>query len=286
MIIANPIYDVTFKRILENDRAAKFLIGTILGCEVISLVPNIQERTYEKSDKREIALFRMDYSATIKTEEEGEKKVLIELQKALHDGDIDRFRGYLGSEYIHSQLPIISIYILGFNLTVDSPAFVARPDCWDLRTQERLEVKDVFIQQVTHHAYFVQTLRIKPNYNTRLEKLLSIFEQANFIGHSHTTKALTLPEIEPELNEIVKILQYMAADEEMKKVLSDEEYYHQEMERMFGKSNREFAKLSNELTIALKRNKDIARELKRDGMQLEKIAKLTGLSVEEIGLLK
>ena len=285
MIIANPLYDVTFKRILENDRAAKFLIGTILGCEVLTLVPNIQERTYEKGEKKDIALFRMDFSATIRTEEEGEKKVLIELQKALHDGDIDRFRGYLGSEYIHSQLPIITIYILGFNLSVDSPAFVARPDCWDLRTKERLEVKDAFIQQVTHLAYFVQTLKIKPSYNTRLEKLLSIFEQANFIGHSHTTKAFTLPEIEPELNEIVKILQYIAADEEMKKVLNDEEFYHQEMERMFGKNSREIAKLSEELSIALQRNRDIARELKKDGMQIDKIAKLTGLSVEEIGLL-
>jgi len=71
----------------------------------------------------------------------------------------------------------------------------------------------------------------------------------------------------------------------MKKVLSDEEYYHQEMERMFGKSNREIAKLEAELSIALQRNKDTARELKKDSMQIEKIAKLTGLSIEDIGLL-
>ena len=238
MIIANPIYDVTFKRILENDRAAKFLIGTILDCEVISLVPNIQERTYEKNETREIALFRMDFSATIKTKDDGEKKVLIEVQKALHDGDIDRFRGYLGSEYLNSNLPIITIYILGFNLLVDSPAFVARPECWDLRTNEKIDVKETFIQQVIHSAYFVQTLKIKPNYNTRLDKLLSIFEQANFIGQSQTTKAFNMPEIEPDLNEIVKILEYVAADDEMKKVLNSEEYYHKEMERMFGKSHR------------------------------------------------
>jgi hypothetical protein len=36
MIIANPIYDVMFKRILENNRAAKFFIGTILNCKVLS----------------------------------------------------------------------------------------------------------------------------------------------------------------------------------------------------------------------------------------------------------
>jgi hypothetical protein len=27
MIIANPIYDVAFKRLLENNRVAKFLVG-------------------------------------------------------------------------------------------------------------------------------------------------------------------------------------------------------------------------------------------------------------------
>jgi len=182
MIIANPIYDVTFKRILENDHAAKFLIGTILDCEVISLVPNIQERTYEKSEKRDIALFRMDYSATIKTKADGEQRVIIEVQKSLHPGDIERFRGYLGAEYMHSNLPIISIYILGFNLSTESPAFTARPDYRDLQTHEKLEIKDAFVRQVTHDAYFIQTLRIKPSYNTRLEKLLSVFEQANFIG--------------------------------------------------------------------------------------------------------
>ena len=30
MIIANPIYDVVFKRMLENERVAKFFIGTLL----------------------------------------------------------------------------------------------------------------------------------------------------------------------------------------------------------------------------------------------------------------
>jgi len=49
MIIANPIYDVIFKRLLENDRVAKFLIGTILDCKVISLTPTVIERT--KHDK-------------------------------------------------------------------------------------------------------------------------------------------------------------------------------------------------------------------------------------------
>ncbi|MEM1214119.1 MAG: hypothetical protein AAGJ82_00440 [Bacteroidota bacterium] len=30
MVIANPIYDVVFKRLMENERVAKFFIGTII----------------------------------------------------------------------------------------------------------------------------------------------------------------------------------------------------------------------------------------------------------------
>ena len=303
MIIANPLYDVTFKRIIENDRSAKFLIGTILDCEVISLTPNIQERTYEKSETREIALFRMDFSATIKTKEEGEKKVLIELQKALHAGDIKRFRGYLGSEYINSTLPLITIYILGFDLSIDAPAIVANPECWNLLTKQKIDTKDHFIQHLTHKAYFIQTLKIKPSYNTRLEKLLSVFEQANFIGHSQITKAYTMSDIEPELNEIVKMLQYMAADDDLKNELNYEEYYHQEMENMFGNSNREIIEKSNiikdnikklaekdkrlaekdkKLAEKEKNLKDIVINLKLAGMPNDKIAEITGLNIKEI----
>jgi len=41
MTIANPIYDITFKRFLENDHAARFFVGTILAREVFSLVHTI-----------------------------------------------------------------------------------------------------------------------------------------------------------------------------------------------------------------------------------------------------
>ncbi|MDR2765797.1 MAG: hypothetical protein LBB90_12310, partial [Tannerella sp.] len=47
-IIANPIYDVVFKRLMENERIAKFFLGTILDEPVISLEVRPQEFTYRK----------------------------------------------------------------------------------------------------------------------------------------------------------------------------------------------------------------------------------------------
>ena len=289
MIIANPIYDVAFKLIMDNNRVAKFFIGMILNCEILELKATVIEHPQRDNKTGKATLMRMDFAATIKTDD-GEKQVIIEMQKALQLGDVFRFRKYLGKEYVSSKLPIISIYILGFDLSVDSPAFVALRDCRDLRTNEKLEVNDLFVEHLTHNAYFIQTLRIKPSYNTRLEKLLSVFEQANFIeGTGTTTKDLELDEDDPQLKELVGILSYAAADKKTRKKLDEEAYYLEAMDEMFGAKDRELAKTKKDLE---KSNKDLekknqalintAAELKRDGMTIKKIAKLTGITVEEI----
>ncbi len=54
-----------------------------------------QEFTY----KDELAGFRKDFIATIKTENGGYKKILIEIQKARNLIDLMRFRNYLAEQY-------------------------------------------------------------------------------------------------------------------------------------------------------------------------------------------
>jgi hypothetical protein len=289
MIIANPIYDVIFKRLLENDRVAKFLIGTILDCNVVSLTPTVSEHTKRDQDSGTPTLFRMDFAATIKNEAGEEKRVLIEMQKAKNLADIDRFREYLGTEYIKSTLPIISIYILGFNLTVDSVAFGNFPVCRDLRTGESLNSHDPFVEKLTHTAYFVQTKRIKPSLNTRLDKLLSIFEQANFISGSETTKDYALNIDDPELKETLDILRYAAADSETRKELDEEEYYQRAMRQMFGEQYDKMEKQAQELAAAKRETEEIKRgfvnELRKLGKstaEIARIVKLTEAEVEKI----
>jgi len=202
----------------------------------------------------------MDFAATIKNTIGEEKRVLIEMQKAKHLADVTRFREYLGTEYIKSTLPIISIYILGFNLSVDSVAFGNSPTFRDLRTGERLHPHDPFVEQLTHTAYFVQTKRIKPSSNTRLDKLLSIFEQANFISDGETMKDYSLGVDDPELKETLDILCYAAADPETRKELDEEAYYQRAMKQMFGKQYEEMEKKAQEIADA--KNKIEAAERK------------------------
>ena len=98
MIIANPIYDIVFKRIMENERVAKFFIGTLLEQQIETVEVKPQEFTY--SDQLAgLAVFRLDFIATIKTENGELKKILIEIQKAKNEIDLMRFRRYLGEQY-------------------------------------------------------------------------------------------------------------------------------------------------------------------------------------------
>ncbi|MDR0305258.1 MAG: hypothetical protein LBI42_00305 [Chitinispirillales bacterium] len=284
MIIANPIYDATFKRLLENDRAAKFFIGTILNCKVLSLEKTTQEYTEPDDEEPKITLFRMDFAATIETED-GEKRVIIEMQKAKHLNDVYRFRKYLGKEYRTSKLPIIAIYILGFNLSVDSVAFGNVPVYRDLRTNEELVVHDSFVEQLTHSAYFVQTPKIKPSLNTKLDKLLSIFEQNNFIGDSKITKNYSFEVDDLEIKEFLKVLQYVAADADARKELDKEDYYQDAMEEAFGEKDRQLEQKNIEIA-GLKRETEDAKQLTirlikiltETGTPMKKIMETTGLT--------
>ena len=124
MVIANPIYDVVFKRMMENERVAKFFIGTLLEQTIETVEVKPQEFTYT-DEFAGIAVFRLDFIATIKTESGEYKKILIEIQKAKNQIDIMRFRNYLAEQYKKEDtlneekvvLPITTIYILGFKLT-------------------------------------------------------------------------------------------------------------------------------------------------------------------------
>jgi hypothetical protein len=97
MIIANPIYDTVFKRMMENERVAKFFIGTLLEQQIEAVEVKPQEFTYT-DQLAGLAVFRLDFIATIKTETGAFKKILIEIQKAKNQIDLMRFRNYLGEQ--------------------------------------------------------------------------------------------------------------------------------------------------------------------------------------------
>lgn len=137
MIIANPIYDTTFKYLMKNIKIAKGVISTILDEEIVKLDLKAQESVYKDKQRQKLTVYHLDFVAKIQGREGELKDVLIELQKSKYGFDIMRFRNYLGDEYKKGvevldddgeprmkALPIITIYFLGFRLSRTLPGVI------------------------------------------------------------------------------------------------------------------------------------------------------------------
>ena len=106
MKIVNPLYDKAFKFLMQNNRLAKKVLSVILDQEISELSLSQQE-TIAPDEKRLFTLFRLDFKAVILTPENTKQTVLIELQKSKFSTDIQRFRNYLGMNYMHSETETI-----------------------------------------------------------------------------------------------------------------------------------------------------------------------------------
>ena len=73
MLIANPIYDVVFKYLLEDIEIARELLSTILGEEIVNLELKPQETATEHTSYS-ISIIRFDFKAIIKTKNGETKK--------------------------------------------------------------------------------------------------------------------------------------------------------------------------------------------------------------------
>jgi hypothetical protein len=220
MLIANPIYDVFFKFLMEDSKIAMKLISTIIGQEIIDIVLKPQETSIKLPDHF-LSVIRLDFKATILTKENTRIKVLIELQKGKNPFDITRFRKYLGENYIkkdtitndsgistEANLPIIAIYFIGFKLNnILTSVLKANHQYFDMVGNKSLTVKNDFVEQLIHDCFVVQIPRLTLNLKTDLEKILLIFNQSFVIDGD--TKRLQIPDQyidDPFIKELIERL--------------------------------------------------------------------------------
>ncbi|TAE37310.1 MAG: hypothetical protein EAY66_06035 [Sphingobacteriales bacterium] len=278
MVIANPIYDVVFKRLMENDKVAKFFIGTLLeqNIETIELKP--QEYTYQSEvdyddpntikaiesrmiERLSIRVYRLDFVATIKTNTGEFKKVLIEIQKANNEIDLMRFRNYLAEQYKKEELindektvlPITTIYILGFRLPeILSPCLKVERNYKDLITKTIIETKSEFVEKLTHDSYIVQVERITGRYQTRLDKLLSIFEQTNFVDDKKIIKEYNHEVDIEEVKIATDILHHSGTNTKEKQKIEIEQEGNRTIDALTGNLRSKVLKYMKDLTEAEK----------------------------------
>lgn len=97
MQIANPIYDVVFKYLMEDNKIAKLMISIIIGEKVAELELMPTESSAELPQHKSLTVYRLDFSARIKVGKGRYKQVIIESQKAKMPSDIIRFRSISAS---------------------------------------------------------------------------------------------------------------------------------------------------------------------------------------------
>ena len=248
MYIANPIYDVVFKYLMEDSQVAKLLIGKIIGKEILDLQPRPQEIsvTIEAQSNipvdvhRNFTVYRLDYSALIQTPE-GKLKVIIEIQKAKLITDIMRFRHYLGEQYSNKEnyyemegkkkaLPIISIYFLGYSISdIPGPVLDIRRVCTDRTTNEIYPIKDEFIEGLTHDSYIIQINRLKEKRRNELEILLSVFDQDTISKDNHILNVRE-EDFPKKHRPLIRRLQNAAQTEEVRQAMDIEDEILGELE--------------------------------------------------------
>ena len=192
MRIANPIYDVVFKYLLDDEKVARLVLSALLGKEVLELQFRPTEVHHEAAnpDGTQLLVLRMDFAATVRQEDGRRKLVLIEIQKARTAWDVQRFRRYLGSNYASPEniyldpagkkqaLPIVTIYFLGEGLEcVDAPVLKINRHYLDLATGDEVRITDPFVEALTHDSIVVQINRLKDRRRNDLERLLAVFDQ-------------------------------------------------------------------------------------------------------------
>ncbi|PKQ70688.1 hypothetical protein [Raineya orbicola] len=262
MQILNPLYDVVFKYLMEDNKVAKLLLSALIGQEITELVFLPQEFLadfdFETAKKRQeenpsiqfssgLTVYRIDFTAKIRTETGEEKLIIIEVQKSKLTSDMLRFRAYLGSQYAKKEyfqwvtsrntgrqykagIPIYAIFFLGYGLEEYEGIPVVEVDTCvkDKRNGEILEEKGYFIPSLFHKGIIVNIPYLKERYQSDLEKVLSIFDQHHRDEDFHilNVKEEDFPE---KYRPIIRRLQAAAQEKTLRNKMIAEDDYLTEM---------------------------------------------------------
>ncbi len=290
MRIFNPLYDTTFKFLMEDLQAAKDFIGIILGTEVVSLDPQPQETTAGGNLRDAIRAYRMDYKAVICDAAGARQVILVEIQKYNPTGSVYRFRQYLSSAYLSREvalsadgepemLPIVTIYILGERLT-DYPCSSIRiePCAFNNVTGEPLSATSRFVQLLTHRCFILMAAESADGAGfcdqsevPELELLRSLFVQRQR-GSRVINQALDVdsPRYVGRLESIVRRLHLAALEESVLRTLTLEE---EVLERELGAADDRRAKVELEREkMELERQREEERQAKEEALRAKEEA--------------
>lgn len=292
--IANPIYDVVFRYLMEDNRVARLVLSAILGMEVLELQFSPTEQSRKLGDSA-ITVIRVDFHARVRQEDGSEHVVLIELQKSKFYQQVMRFGSYLGRQYQNPQhvdasrrpLPIYPIYILAEGFTSSRvPVIRVQRGYTDASTGEALLERHPFIEALTHDATVIQAEYLAGRRQTELERFLSIFDQSSQTDARGHMLALVEEECPEAYRPVIRRLQLALANPQLEEdmTLEDEmldEFHHKDAQLAEAIQLKEEAIQLKEEAV---RRDEVERQVRDTlirrlaaGVSAGQIAELTGL---------
>ena len=281
-IIANPLYDVVFKHLMENKAAAKVLLSALLKTQVIDLKPGRNEFT--NTLNKNVTLFRIDFSALVLDENGQEKQITIEVQKTWGSMEILRFRQYLGKQYLAPEnvkhveddknkkgcygIPLTTIYLLGHTIGDMDESVIYINRHYSNYEGEPLPYKDRFIESLTHDSIVVQVPQLPSRPRNYVERILQVFNQRNTLSSdsNHTIELSEADFVEDEnLEPIVRCLNKIASNPEVREIMDAEDIYLGEMEL----KNNEILRKDKEIEQKDKELKQNKQEIEQKDQELE-----------------
>ena len=285
MTIANPIYDIVFKYLMEDERIARTILSALLQEDIIKV--EVRPHEYSNNKRDALSVFRIDFGATIRKSDGSEQLILIELQKTWLPTETLRFRQYLGVQYENPAnivadsddqhaIPMVAVYLLGHKVgDIEEPVLYVRHRSYDYDGKEVTRgLPDPFVDSLTHDSIIIQIPRLHGKINNRLDEVLSIFDQTRKDVNNQQMLNIDdslYPDDDVEMQHILKRLLMAATNAEMRMDMNVEDEYFSIIEKRdteILQRDRRIAEQNVEIAVKEQKLSQVAKELSQKAKEL------------------
>ena len=311
--IANPIYDSVFKYLMEDERIAKIILSALLKRDVVDV--KVRRNEYTNGTRDKVSMFRIDFGAQIRKEDGSLQLILIELQKTWLETETLRFRQYLGAHYANPEnilqennpegyaIPMVTVYLLGHRVgDIEEPVLYVNHKAFNYQGAEvNKGLPNPFVDSLVHDSIIVQIPLLHGQVNTRLDKVLSVFDQ--HLKEGTNRQVLTLDDDrysgDTDMTYLLRRLLSAASDTKLRHDMNVEDEFFsaienrdtaimardkkiKEQDSLISEQSNTISEQSNIITEQSNLLKRMATSLLSRGMGIEDIAIATGESVDVI----
>ena len=309
MNIANPIYDIVFKYLMEDERIARTILSALLKVDVVAV--EVRPHEYSDDNRDTLSVFRIDFGATVRNSDGTKELILIELQKTWLETETLRFRQYLGVHYSNPKnmqdkghaLPMVAVYLLGHKVgDIEEPVLYVNHQSFDYNDNPVTKgLPDPFVDSLTHNSIIVQIPRLRGRINNRLDMVLSFFDQMK--RDENDSRLLHIDDRlyanDADMERILHRLTMAAADADIRHKMNVEDEYFSAIEKrdteilerdhQIAEQKTQLAEQKTQLAeqkTQLAEQKDMLsstiKMLLSAGRSIEEIAATLGKSIDEI----